>query len=45
MPVDGQIRFEYGYVWAWKFFKPERKSCGLEKYPDTCGRGLIRYKT
>ena len=28
-------------MWAWKFLKPERKSCGLEKYPDTCGRGLI----
>ena len=24
--VDGQIRFEYGYVWRWKFFNSERTS-------------------
>ena len=24
--VDGQIRFEYGYVWTWKCFNPERES-------------------
>ena len=28
--MDGQIRFEYGYVWTWKFFNPERKSCGFK---------------
>ena len=27
------------------FLIPERKSGGLEKYLDTCGRGLICYKT
>ena len=28
--VDGQIRFEYGYVWTWKVFNPERNSCGFK---------------
>ena len=28
--MDGQIRFEYGYVWTWKFLDPERNSCGLK---------------
>ena len=28
--VDGQIRFEYGYMWTWKFLNPERKSCGFK---------------
>ena len=28
--VDGQIRFEYGYVWTWKFLNPQRKICGLK---------------
>ena len=23
--VDGQIRFESGYAWTWKFLNPERK--------------------
>ena len=23
--VDGQIRFEYVYLWTWKFLNPERK--------------------
>ena len=45
MRVDGQIRFEYGHVWTWKFFDPERKSCGLEKCLDTCGRGFTCHKT
>ena len=31
------------YVWTWKFWNPQRKTCGLiQKYPDTCGRGLGR---
>ena len=30
MRVDGQIRFEKGYVWTWKFLNPERKSCGFQ---------------
>ena len=30
--VDGQIRFEYGYLWTWKFFNPERKSGGLKNF-------------
>ena len=28
--VKRQIRFEYGYVWTWKFLKRERKSCGFK---------------
>ena len=28
--VEGQIGFEYGYVWTWKILNPERKSCGLK---------------
>ena len=31
--VDGQIRFESGYVWTWKFLNWERKSCGLKSIP------------
>ena len=27
--VEGQIRFEYGYGWTWKFLKPERKFAGF----------------
>ena len=34
--VDGQIRFQYGYVWTWKFLNPERKSCG-SKNIRICG--------
>ena len=37
--VDGQIRFEYGYVWTWKCFNPEREKLRVQKYPDTCGGG------
>ena len=28
--VEGQIRFENGYVWTWKFLNPERNSCGFK---------------
>ena len=28
--ADGQIRFENGYVWTWKFLKSERNSCGFK---------------
>ena len=28
--VDGQIRFECGYVWTWTVLNPERKSCGFQ---------------
>ena len=28
--MDGQIRFENGYAWAWKFLNPERNSSGLK---------------
>ena len=28
--VDGQIRFDHGYVWTWKLLNPERKSCGYK---------------
>ena len=27
--TDGQIRFESGYVWTWKFLNPEGKSYGF----------------
>ena len=43
--MDGQIAFEYRYVWTWKCLNPERKSCGFKNtrirvhMPDTCGRG------
>ena len=39
--VDGQIRFEYGHVWTWKFLNPERKSCGFKNIRISVdGRGL-----
>ena len=39
--MDGQIRFEYGHVWTWKFLpNPQRKICGFKKYLDTSERGL-----
>ena len=28
--VDGQIRFQHGYVWTWIVLNPERKSCGFQ---------------
>ena len=28
--VDGQIRFECGYVWTWTVLNTERKSCGFQ---------------
>ena len=28
--VTEWIRIRAGYVWAWKFFNPERKSCGFK---------------
>ena len=28
--VEGQTRFENGYVWTWKFLNPERNSCGFK---------------
>ena len=37
--VDGQIRFEYGYVKTWQFLNPERNSCGFKNIRirvDTC---------
>lgn len=43
--MDGQIPFEYGYVWTLKSLNPEGKSCGLKHtrirahMSDTCGRG------
>ena len=38
--VEGQIRFEYGYVWTWKFLNPEKNELRIQKYPDTSGRDL-----
>ena len=37
--MDGQIRFQNGYVWTWKLLNPEIDSCGFILYPDTWGRG------
>ena len=34
--VDGQIRFEYGYVWTWKFLTGKKK-LQIQIYLDTCG--------
>ena len=28
--ADTQIRFENGYLWAWKFLNQERSSCGFK---------------
>ena len=28
--VDGQIRFEYGYLWTWNLLNPERNSSGFK---------------
>ena len=28
--LDGQIRFDYGYLWTSKLLNPERKSCGYK---------------
>ena len=30
--VDGQIRFECGYAWTWKFFNLERNRCGFKNF-------------
>ena len=54
--VDGQIRFECGYVWTWTVLNPERKSCGFQniricvdgafKFAITVSRAiLIRWKS
>ena len=31
--MNGQIRFEPGYVWKWKFLYQERKSCWFKNFP------------
>ena len=38
--VDGQIRFEYGYVWTRKFLNPEKNELRIQKILDTSGREL-----
>ena len=38
--MDGQIRFEYGHVWTWKFFESGKKNLRIKKYPHTSERGL-----
>ena len=30
--VDGQIRFEQGYVWTWKFLNPQKNICLIFSY-------------
>ena len=37
--MDGRIRFEYACVDA-NFLKSATKNMRIQKYPDTCGRGL-----
>ena len=39
--MDGQIRFEFGYLWTWKFLQTGKKKLRIQRYPDTCGRALI----
>ena len=41
--VDGQIRFEYGYMWTWKFLNPERKSCGFKNIQIRVDGPLLIY--
>ena len=38
--VDGRIRFEYATCGREFFLNPQQKICRIQKYPDTCGRGL-----
>ena len=38
--VEGQIWFEYGYVWTWKFVNPEKNKLRIQNYPDTSGQEL-----
>ena len=33
IPMDGQIPFEHGYMWTWRFLNRERKSCGFKNIP------------
>ena len=40
MRVDGQIWFEYEYVWTWKFLNPERKICGFKNIQMSVGGAL-----
>ena len=39
--VEGQIRFEYATC-GWEYFliRKEKLRISIQKYPDTCGRGL-----
>ena len=37
---DTQIRFENGYLWAWKFLNQERSSCGFKNTRILAGGGL-----
>ena len=39
MRVDGRIRFEYATS-EWGNFESGKKKLRIQKYPDTCGRGL-----
>ena len=40
--VDGQIRFECGYVWTWTVLNPERKSCGFQNI-RICVDGAFKF--
>ena len=42
--VDGQIRFEYRYVFHVEIFESRKKKLRIKKYSDTCGLGLSRKK-
>ena len=39
--VDGQIRFEYRYVFHVEIFESRKKKFRIKKYPDTCGLALV----
>ena len=40
--VNGQIRFECGYVWTWTVLNPERKSCGFQNI-RICVDGAFKF--
>ena len=42
--VDGRKRFEYATCGR-KYFQKRRKKLRSQKYPHTCGRGLILDET
>ena len=39
----GKLDLNRGYIWTRKLLTPERKFRGFRKYPDTSGRGFIKF--